>query len=1219
MNKLISRTLLILSSFVGIILLVSLVLISERSLKFILNINQSTNVDFVLTDRQWHPYKPSIEIDVLSVVRIKEQSSLMETQELKVNFNLLSIFQGRLIESLYAKDMDFIIHPSSKEDQINLNSLWFYVASIKNLRIEEFSLKDLKTNSSILNGELSAMAFQSGGSKLKFYAKNETGGYLDLRVSSISGSNSFKDYRGFMQTSAFDLNQLVSNDLCSFCVSGILDSKIWFTLIDLELVKLLGDIKFKLNSSLDFINSINAKIKLEDPEKNIFRISSFLNENTKIGAPEVFASISSKEVFVFIPEIELASNQFLYNFKHTVDFPSDLLLGGYLHNIVLSIKDSFSLKVDFEDLSLKSSLGSVSGIAGNLTYTPRSSRLNINTPYLEVELGSLLDSPLVFNNLNSEFLLSLIDEKVFISKSYFKGSYKKNLLQGQVTLFPNPLDSTGDLSLKISSTDLDYLDALDLFPNLNQTKFTKDWLKDSISCGAFQEVFLIYRGPIDNRYTESSASFQSRGLFKDACLELIDTTINEIDLFTKINNTSFLGEVIDGNLYGSEVKGLLKVFKPSNNNYQLELEGSSYGPFLTLLNLANLDSVFEVKQGKSGEHNTNFKFTSPLASNFDLLGKDSDLKISTKIKDGNFHNKQTNLSFSKLYSQIDYDSSDGVRDGFATIKINDIPLKFDIRKVKENGNFNTQFVTEDVVSSRKILSPYGIGDTVKGSSKFNLKLVLPSFVKGQPILDPKIEIASNLNGILVNLPEPFVKSKNSSIDFNLIFKPFLNKSPQLVFKYGDLLRGKFNFQTDFIEGYVIAGKKKQNISIPNGQILLVGELQSLDLGSFISLGIVEGEGAGAGNIFIKDLLVEETNFSNFSLLKTRFKSQRTEDGIEYKFTNKDLSGIFLVPKEKDRNVSFNFDYIRINQLAGSSKDSFLGLYNGIDSEFDFSTKAILINGQDYGNWKFSVVPDDNQLMLYGIEGTYGRWQITNNMNGISSLKIKKKTFGWRSSLEANIYSGSPEKAMKQIDIEPNFELDTLSLDVDLSWDNLPWIFDYNIVSGDISTNFTGFTIRNSEELETPNNLLRLVNIFNITDSFEKITNLDFRKLYKRGFSADSVKGKFGITEKSLKIKEPIILKSGSSEFSWTGEISRDKKGNLDKLNLEVVMTLPLREYLPAYAFVLGGPLTAGIVYIAGKAFERNLDKLSSGKWKVNGKISEPKTEFDGWFEDKKNQ
>ena len=194
-------------------------------------------------------------------------------------------------------------------------------------------------------------------------------------------------------------------------------------------------------------------------------------------------------------------------------------------------------------------------------------------------------------------------------------------------------------------------------------------------------------------------------------------------------------------------------------------------------------------------------------------------------------------------------------------------------------------------------------------------------------------------------------------------------------------------------------------------------------------------------------------------------------------------------------------------------------------------------------------------------------------------------------------------------------MDTLSLDTDLSWNDLPWLFDYNSITGEVSTNLEGLTIRNSGDLDATNNVLRLVNIFNITDSFEKVTNLDFRKLYKRGFSADSVKGKFKITDKSLQIKEPILLKSGSSQFNWTGEISRDKKGNLEKLNLEVIMTLPLREYLPAYALVLGGPITAGVVYIAGKAFERNLDKLSSGKWIIKGNISEPETEFDGWFED----
>jgi hypothetical protein len=44
-------------------------------------------------------------------------------------------------------------------------------------------------------------------------------------------------------------------------------------------------------------------------------------------------------------------------------------------------------------------------------------------------------------------------------------------------------------------------------------------------------------------------------------------------------------------------------------------------------------------------------------------------------------------------------------------------------------------------------------------------------------------------------------------------------------------------------------------------------------------------------------------------------------------------------------------------------------------------------------------------------------------------------------------------------------------------------------------------------------------------------------------------------------------------------------------------------------------LTAGVVYIAGKAFERNLDKLSSGKWTISGSLENPKTNFEGWFEE----
>ena len=188
----------------------------------------------------------------------------------------------------------------------------------------------------------------------------------------------------------------------------------------------------------------------------------------------------------------------------------------------------------------------------------------------------------------------------------------------------------------------------------------------------------------------------------------------------------------------------------------------------------------------------------------------------------------------------------------------------------------------------------------------------------------------------------------------------------------------------------------------------------------------------------------------------------------------------------------------------------------------------------------------------------------------------------------------------------------------LSWKSLPREFDYRKVVGDISFAVEGLLLQNSEDLQAQNNMLRLVNIFNVTDSFEKVTNLDFRKLYKSGFSADSVNGRLSITKNSIQLNQPLIFKSGSSEFKWEGEITKNEKGNLDNLALEVTMTLPLRDYLPAYALLLGGPVTAGVVYIAGKAFERNLDKISSGSWSVRGTLQEPKTDFKGWFEDSVN-
>ena len=94
----------------------------------------------------------------------------------------------------------------------------------------------------------------------------------------------------------------------------------------------------------------------------------------------------------------------------------------------------------------------------------------------------------------------------------------------------------------------------------------------------------------------------------------------------------------------------------------------------------------------------------------------------------------------------------------------------------------------------------------------------------------------------------------------------------------------------------------------------------------------------------------------------------------------------------------------------------------------------------------------------------------------------------------------------------------------------------------------------------------------------------------------------------------MTFKSGSGEFKWDGYVLRDSQGNFSEVDFNIVMTLPLRDYLPAYALILGGPLSAVGVYVAGKTFKRPLNKLSSGKWRVWGDLNNLNAEFIEWFE-----
>ena len=128
--------------------------------------------------------------------------------------------------------------------------------------------------------------------------------------------------------------------------------------------------------------------------------------------------------------------------------------------------------------------------------------------------------------------------------------------------------------------------------------------------------------------------------------------------------------------------------------------------------------------------------------------------------------------------------------------------------------------------------------------------------------------------------------------------------------------------------------------------------------------------------------------------------------------------------------------------------------------------------KSYGSWSFKLLPLKDSLALVDIQGRYGRWGVAKNKDNLKSeLLITKNSFGWDSKLKTRIYSGSPEKAFKQIGVDLNPSIGEIEFYPDIKWQGLPWDFEFNRIVGEVGLKIEDITIENKEaDIEAPNKI-----------------------------------------------------------------------------------------------------------------------------------------------------
>jgi len=406
------------------------------------------------------------------------------------------------------------------------------------------------------------------------------------------------------------------------------------------------------------------------------------------------------------------------------------------------------------------------------------------------------------------------------------------------------------------------------------------------------------------------------------------------------------------------------------------------------------------------------------------------------------------------------------------------------------------------------------------------------------------------------------------------------------------------------------------------ELNIKGSIKEVDIPKYFYLFTNNSGKSNTLKISIEDVFISKIKLGPLELLDTTLNLKPFSKSFDLVVSNSELEGKIVVKQPIKEGIRVNLSSLKLSLDNFNTSNIFVYLLDNLAIPINFSVDKLLLDKKDYGQLSFLVTKEKeklffNQIEFRGINLDLGR-KVEDEVMEKNFFSVSRKDKLIYSSFQGKIFTNNLSQSLldlKGADYDLNFLAGASNINLDISWEGLPNQFNINNVEGNLSFRIDDFATKDVDsDILGSSDFLRLVSLFNVSNTFGDLTNLNFKKKFNSGFQADRVEGALIIERDLIKTLSPIVFNSGSGEFKWDGSIEKTNKGELENLDFDIVITLPLREYLPAYALILGGPLTAATVYIAGKAFKKPLNKLSSGRWKVSGSVEDPKTEFLEWFE-----
>ena len=733
------------------------------------------------------------------------------------------------------------------------------------------------------------------------------------------------------------------------------------------------------------------------------------------------------------------------------------------------------------------------------------------------------------------------------------------------------------------------------------------WLERAVGAMDIVEGGFIWRGPLVGKdFLKRSIQVYARVEQGQVNFDPGWPKLRDMSAYITVDGDVLNGVISTARLGDAEVKEAVVKTVPSKAGMLLQVNADVATP---LAGAADILLGSPIKERVSVLHdwqlNGQAQVALDLAIPLSQGASGAHYRVNANVTNGRMTHRTAGLQFTDMRGQIGYSDEKGLYSSGVLSKFWGQDIKATIATAA--GETRIMSIGEFKVSTLPQWQPQ-LMQRVTGASDYHAAFVMPALGS-----EPHLLFRSSMNGVELDFPAPLSKGLEQDLPFEAQIT--FADSLRITARLGDELAGSFLLKAgELVHGEIaLDGQLPDLPEVPG--LSIVGYTPSFDLNEWLA---IYASSTTQGDFRLAQLVprfavhIGELRYRDQVLGNVGATGLYDSEGLDFYLDSDRLAGQVKIPAESGRPV-----FVRLNYLALPKPDLKSGqsLLDQIDPSrlpyVDFATEGLRIGNNEFGNVGFLMRPVPQGVELTNIDAEITGIEISQLPDGEPAVLRWMNIDGQhRSDFSGVLKTHDLGAVLKAWRLPVVLKSEQAASIVELSSQDKPWASTMTKLTGHAALNFKDGNFYQAPGTTT-NAFIKLISLINF-DSWLRRLQLDFSDLFTSGVNYSSLKGGLRFAEGTMDFDAPIVVEMPSGKMRLLGRADLVT----ETIDAQLVATLPVGTNLPWMAALVGGLPAAAGVYLTGKLFEKEVNRISSLGYRISGPWSDPEVEVDRIFSDK---